>query len=149
MIDASWPMSDAAPDDGDHMPPGLAWAGVVVLTLCGAASAWLECLLVPLYLGSVIVPIAVAFALVGNWALPRMARTLVPTTLASVLPFLGWLAIVLVFGVNGQPEGDVILPGGGGALQYTAYGVMLGGALAGTISVVTSAPPPPPRKARR
>jgi hypothetical protein len=48
------------------------------------------------------------------------------------------------FGVMARPEGDVILPGAPGTVEAVVYGVLLGGALAGTVSVVTSAPPPPP-----
>ena len=55
------------------------------------------------------------------------------------MPLLAWLAVVVGFGVLARPEGDVILPGGG--LQWITYGVVLGGALAGTVTVVLSGPP--------
>ena len=132
--------------EDDHLSPALAWGGVVLLTLCGAASAWLESLLVPLYAGSTVVPVTIALVLAGNWYLPRLARTLVPSTPAAVLPLLAWLLVVFLLAASGTPEGDVILPGGGGAVEYVGYGLMLGGALAGTLSVVLSAPPPVSRK---
>lgn len=118
-----------------------AWFGVAMVCLCAAASAVLEALLVPLYAGGVVFPIAVVFALAGNIVLPRLALVFVPRTLACVLPFVSWLVVIVVFGISARPEGDVILPGGG-TLQYVSYGVMLGGALAGTISVVTATPTP-------
>lgn len=135
-------MNATSADEAEPLPAALGWFGVVAVALCGAAAALLEVLLVPLYAGSVVAPVAVVLALASNLVLPRMARRIVSTTLAAVLPFLAWLAVIVFFGVLTRPEGDVILPGGSGALTYVGYGVMLGGALAGTISVVTSVPPP-------
>lgn len=131
-----------------HLPEGLAhkiddsaawaWVGVGLLCGCAALAALLTLFLVPLYAGSMIVPVAVAMALVTNVALPRLARALTATTVAAVLPFVSWLAVVVVIGVTPRPEGDVVLPGGHGALPWVSYGVLLGGALAGTVTVVLS-----------
>lgn len=131
----------AEPGGADRVPVAVAWAGVAALTVTAALAGLLEAVLVPLYLGSYVFPIAVVAALISNIALPRMSRALVPSTLAAALPFLAWLVVVLGFGAVARPEGDVILPGGG-ALMYVSYGVMLGGALAGTVSVITSTPLP-------
>ncbi|MDT4911929.1 MAG: hypothetical protein QOC66_1057 [Pseudonocardiales bacterium] len=120
----------------------LDWLGVAVLTICGGLAALLEALLVPLYVGSVIVPIAVVLALAGNILLPRLARSLVPTTPAALAPFAAWLIVMVAFGVLGRPEGDVILPGSPAAAQYVTYGALLGGALVGTVTVVWLTPPP-------
>jgi hypothetical protein len=125
-------------------PGPLNWAGIALITLCALGAGVLEVLFVPLYIGSVVLPIAVVFSLWSNIALPRMAYRLVPTMIACALPFLGWLVVVIGFGVVGRPEGDVILPGGTDAVHWVSYGVMLGGALAGTISVVTAVPPRAP-----
>jgi hypothetical protein len=127
-----------------------AWVGVAVLCGCALLAALLALFLVPVYAGTVVVPVAVAVALATNIVLPRMARALVPTTGAAMLPFASWLIVVIAVGTFPRPEGDVVLPGGGGALQWVSYGVLLGGALAGTVTVVLSsgagrlAPPPPP-----
>jgi hypothetical protein len=118
------------------------WLGVALLTLCGALAALLEALLVPLYVGSVILPVAVVLALVGNVALPWLARSLVPTTPAALAPFAAWLIVMLGFGVLGRPEGDVILPGGPTAVAIVTYGALLGGALVGTMTLVWLTPPP-------
>jgi hypothetical protein len=118
--------------------PGWAWVGVALLCGCAVLSGVLALFLVPLYAGSVLVPVAVLVALASNIALPRLARTLVETTAAAVLPFACWLVTVIVIGVLPRPEGDVVLPGGGGALQWVSYGVLLGGALAGTVTVALS-----------
>ncbi|SHH47382.1 hypothetical protein SAMN05443575_3944 [Jatrophihabitans endophyticus] len=132
------------PGSGDAAPelhPALAWTGVALVTASGAAAAWLESLLVPYYVGAALVPVTILLALASNWVLPRLARALVPRTVAAVLPFVAWLAVVFFVAAGGRPEGDVILPGGS-AVEYVGYAVMLGGALVGTLSVVTSAPPP-------
>jgi hypothetical protein len=115
--------------------------GVLLLAGCGALAGLLESLLVPLYWGSVIFPIAVVLAIAGNIVLPRMAGALVPSTGAALAPFLGWLIVVVGFGVVSRPEGDVILPGAPGSLEFVTYGLLLGGALAGTVTVVLVSPP--------
>ena len=115
-----------------------AWVGVILLCACAMLAALLALFLVPLYAGSVIVPVAVVIALASNVALPRLARALVETTAATALPFGSWLLVVIVVGVMPRPEGDVVLPGGNGGAQWVAYGVLLGGALAGTVTVALS-----------
>jgi hypothetical protein len=115
--------------------------GVLLVTLCGALAALFETLLVPLYAGPALVPVAILLALISNVALPRMARTLVPRTLAAMAPFAAWLVVVLGFGTIARPEGDVILPGAPSSVEFVTYGVLLGGALAGTATVVWLSPP--------
>jgi hypothetical protein len=122
-------------------PSLLDWAGVVLICLVAALAAVLEALYVPFYIGTTIAPVAVLGAVVSNAVLPRMARSLVPTTPAAALPFLAWLVVIIGFGVVARPEGDVILPGAPGTVEAVVYGVLL----AGTVSVMTSAPPPAPR----
>jgi hypothetical protein len=118
------------------------WLGVALLALCAALAAVLEALLVPLYVGSVIVPIAVLLSLASNVALPKLARSLVPTTPAALAPFVTWLVVMVGFGVLARPEGDVILPGSPAAAEYVTYAALLGGALAGTMTIVWLTPPP-------
>jgi hypothetical protein len=119
-------------------------AGVLLVCASSALSAVIEMLLVPLYAGAVLVPVAVLLAVGGNIVLPRLARVLVPTGRATLAPFAAWLLVVLVVGLFPRPEGDVIIPGGGGAVQWTGYGVLLGGALAGTLTVVLTGAGRPP-----
>jgi hypothetical protein len=90
---------------------------------------------VPLYAGASLVPVTVLFAIGGNLALPRLARGLLDSTVAAAAPFLAWLVVVIGIGLTPRPEGDVILPGGGKGVEWVGYGVLLGGALAGTLSV--------------
>jgi hypothetical protein len=117
-------------------------AGVVVIAACGAFAALLEALLVPLYIGSTVAPLAVLLAVVSNAALPWLARSLVPTTVAAVAPFITWLVVMIGFGVLSRPEGDVVLPGAPGSAELVTYGVLLGGALVGTVTIVWLSPPP-------
>jgi hypothetical protein len=125
------------------------WLGVALIAVCAAFAALLEALLVPLYIGSWLVPIAVVLALVSNVALPRMAKSLVPTTLATLAPFGAWLIVMLGFGSVSRPEGDVILPGSPGKLELVTYGVLLGGALVGTATIVWLSPPPATKRSKR
>lgn len=122
------------------------WIGVALLVASGALAGLLEVLLVPLYAGSAIVPVTVLLAIAGNVALPRLARVLVPRTGAAAGPFAAWLLVVVLFGVLTRPEGDVILPGSPNSLEYVTYGVLLGGTLAGTVTLVMLAPPPASRR---
>lgn len=128
------------------------WLGVVLLGMCAALSALVEALLVPLYAGQVIVPIAVVLAVAGNVLLPRLARGLVPRTAAALVPLLTWLVVIVGFGVITRPEGDVILPGAPAGAEWVTYGVLFGGAIAGAVTVMVIAPPPqrrapaPPRR---
>jgi hypothetical protein len=135
------PVKPAAAEPGPG--PGRAdWLGVALIALCGALAAVIEALLVPLYIGSVVAPVAAVLALASNILLPRMARALVPSTLAAVAPFLTWLVVMIGFGVLTRPEGDVILPGAPAGAEYVTYVVLLGGALAGTVTIVLLTPPP-------
>jgi len=123
------------------MTDRLGWVGVAVVALAGALAALLEAFLVPLYAGSVIVPVSVVLAVAGNVALPRMARALVPRTGASLVPVLSWLVVMLGF-LFGKPEGDVVFPGAPTGAELTFYGTVFGGVLAGLATVALSVPPP-------
>ncbi len=115
---------------------------MALIVLCAALLAVLEALLVPVYVGSVIVPVAVVLAVAGNILLPRLARALIPTMAAALAPFAAWLVVMVGFGVLARPEGDVIMPGSPSSAVYVTYAVLLGGALVGTVTLVWLAPPP-------
>jgi hypothetical protein len=125
----------------------LDWLGLAAVITTAALAGLLEALLVPLYAGTVVVPLSVVLAIGGNLLFPRLARALVPTTPASALPVLAWLLVVMGFGAFGRPEGDVVLPGAPSAVEWVTYGVLLGGAAAGVTAVVRSIPGPAPRAA--
>jgi hypothetical protein len=118
----------------------LGWVGVVLLCAAAMLAALLEMLLVPVYIGSTVAPVAVIFALASNVALPLLARSLLGRTLAVGLPFLAWLVVIIGVGLVPRPEGDVVLPGGD-PLQFVSYGVVFGGALAGAVTVLSAGTP--------
>ncbi len=120
----------------EHDVNGWDWLGVALLIGCGLLSGLLETLLVPLYLGSTVFPVAIVMALVGNVVLPYLAHALVPRAMAAVAPILAWLIAVVGFGGTGRPEGDVILPGSPSSLQFVTYGVIIGGFAAGAAAVI-------------
>src|SRR5256885_1765000 len=117
------------------------WVMRVVLCLTAALSGILEVLFVPLYVGSVLIPVVVPLAIAGNLLLPYLGRALVPSGAGALAPVAAWLVPVLVLALFPRPEGDVLVPGGGG-LQWTFYGLLLGGCAAGFVSIVLSAGPP-------
>jgi hypothetical protein len=120
--------------------------GVLLVALSGALAGLLEVLLVPLYVGSTIFPITIVLALVSNAALPRVAHALVPSTPAALAPFAAWVVVVIGFGAISRPEGDVILPGAPPSVVFVTYAMLLGGALAGTATVVWLSPSPAKRR---
>jgi hypothetical protein len=115
------------------------WVMLVVLCAAAVLSGVLEVLFIPLYVGSVLLPVVVPLAIGGNLLLPRLGRTLVPTGAGAFAPFLAWLVPVLILALFPRPEGDVLVPGGGGQ-QWAFYGVLLGGCVAGCASAVLGAP---------
>ncbi|MDP9118539.1 MAG: hypothetical protein M3O28_15000 [Actinomycetota bacterium] len=118
--------------------PGiLGWLGVLLVCASMALSGLLELFLVPLYAGRFLVPITLVLVVVANVTLPRLAATCVGSLSGAVLAFLSWLAPTFYLGASRRPEGDVILPGGG-YVQWVAYGVLFGGAIAGAVAVAMS-----------
>jgi hypothetical protein len=122
--------------------------GIAVVCAVGVLSAILEVLLIPLRIGAVMIPITVLFAIGGNVALPQLAKVFVDASGAMVAAFLSWLLPMLVLSLLPRPEGDVLVRGGGGE-QWVYYGVLLGGAIAGTATVVLQGPPRRPPVAAR
>jgi len=90
-------------------------------------------LLIPLRISTVLVPVTVVLAIVGNTVLPRLSRALTGTTAGALPPLAGWVLVVAVASTN-RPEGDVLLPGGG-SLEYVSYGLMLLGLLSGVVAI--------------
>jgi hypothetical protein len=130
-------------------PDAVAVAGVVLVCLAALLAGVLEVMLVPLRSGTVLVPVSVLGALVGNVAFPRMGRALAPRTAAMTAPFVAWLAPIVVAVLVVRPEGDVLIPGGGGE-QWVFYATLLCGGVAGMATIVSAAPPrPAPLQSRR
>jgi hypothetical protein len=114
--------------------------GIVLLCGCGVLSALVELALIPLYAGTVPVGLAAVLAIVGNIALVLLGRELVSAGGLRIAPFAAWLLTIVVIALFPRPEGDNLAPGGG--LTWVTYGVLFGGALAGTLTAVFTAAPP-------
>jgi hypothetical protein len=123
-----------SPADEPQLARPLLITAIVCYTLVGGLSALFEVLLVPLYVGGTIFPLAVLIALVGNIMLPRLLRGVVNSALIAALPIMLWVIVVLVLGFTPMPAGDVLLPGYGKG-QYVGEGVLLVGLFAGVLSV--------------
>ena len=108
-------------------------AGLVTGLLAGVV----DVMFVPLYVGSTPLYLAVLITVVGNVVLPLVGIAASGRTVGGVMPLLGWLAVVVVLSTS-RPEGDVLLPGGT-SLQYVTYGMLLGGVLAGIVTVAVAA----------
>jgi hypothetical protein len=137
-------------DPAEPAPPrvgALDRIGVAVLSACSVLAAILELMFIPFYAGSVLVPVAVVGAVAGNIVLPRLVWALVPSTRAAGLPLLAWLLVMLAVVVVPRPEGDVLLPGG--SMTWVTYGVLLGGALAGAVTLVVLSNAAPDRAVTR
>jgi len=119
---------------------GAAVVGVVLLCAVAVLAAALEILLVPLRVGTVMLPLSVLFAVVGNVLLARAARVFSQRMSAAVAPFVAWLVPTVVLALAPRPEGDVLVPGSGGE-QWVFYALLLGGTLTGTVTLVLSAGP--------
>jgi hypothetical protein len=120
---------------------------VVLFTLLGAMSAAIEILLVPLYIGSVIFPITLVLVLIGNVYFPRAVWWLTDSTGLAFLPTVGWVVVLIYFGIVPNPMGDVLLPGYGQG-QYVGQALLVVGLIAGILSAAVHRPPgpnPPPR----
>jgi len=118
-------------DDGD--------SGVVTVALVAVAAGlaavlgFYACLLIPFRIGGHLVPIAVLVAVLTTAGIPQILFRMRVPTVGAALPLAAWLVVIAAMSWT-RPEGDVILPGGGGS-GATSYAVMGGGALAGLLSL--------------
>ncbi len=124
---------------------------VALIAACALLLGTLEVFLIPFYVGSVLVPVAVVLAIAGNLVLPRWAYAAVPSGGVAALPFVAWLLPVLALPLYPRADGDVLVLGGG-AQQWTFYGTVLLGCAAGFASILQltgparpNADPPPTR----
>jgi hypothetical protein len=118
------------------LPIPAAVAGVVLFAAIALLAAVIEVVLVPVRIGTAVIPVAVLLAALSNVALPLMTRRIVDNALVSALPVGAWLvATVLLAG--SRPEGDVLIPGTA-PLEYVFYAMVLVGLVCGMTTVVRS-----------
>jgi hypothetical protein len=120
-------------------PTAADWGVVAALCVCAVVLSVLELLFVPFYVGRLIFPIAVPVAIAGNIALPRLGIGLLGRAAGGVLPFLAWLIPLLVLALTPRAEGDVIVLAVT-AQEWTFYGVLILGCVAGMVTISRSSP---------
>lgn len=133
-------MTQPAPADAPAAAPRAGLADYLVLAIvcatAGLAGA-IEVLLVPLYVGTVILPISVVLGMTTTFALPRLGLWLTRAVSGAVLPLATWLVVVLGLGFVARPEGDVLVEGGN-AEQWVMFAMVVGAAVVGFATVVRS-----------
>lgn len=111
--------------------------GLLVLALA-AACAVLEVFYLPLRVGSVLLPVSVLAAVIGNLAFTRLMYVVSGSILAALLPTGAWLAVIGRAAIS-RPEGDLLITDGGAsatsAVVNLAFFVL--GAVAGAYAVGT------------
>jgi hypothetical protein len=123
---------------------------LVILSACAALSAMLAALLVPLRWGTVIVPVSVPIAVASTVGLILLAWSAARSVALAAVPYAVWVVTVLILS-QARPEGDVLLPGGKTGVVYVVYATMLGGFVAGlvTIFILSSIRPAKPTEPTR
>lgn len=126
--------------------PESRWITVLGTALCvgsAALAALVEVCLVPLYVGAHLVPVTVLLTAATNVGLPLVVRWLGAGSFVPFLPVAAWIATVIGLSLP-RPEGDVLLPGGGGQ-GTVGIAVLLVGAVAGigTAAVQSGVSRPP------
>lgn len=101
-----------------------------LLILTSLMLGTIEVLLTPLRWGTVLVPVSVLLAVLGNVVLVGLARHGLGSNRIGLGVLAAWIVPVFVIGLLPRPEGDVIVPGGGGE-QWVYFGTLFVGAAAG------------------
>jgi 4-amino-4-deoxy-L-arabinose transferase-like glycosyltransferase len=112
-------------------------AGAVALVLtCLSAVLFglIDVLFVPVYIGTTLIPFAAIVAVLGNIALPTLAADAAGRPGAGTLAVACWFVPVVVLTMYLRPEGDVIVLAQHDQ-EYTYYGLLLGGVVAGLVTV--------------
>jgi hypothetical protein len=144
-----------ATDTTDEQPGVADWLAIALLCACAAMSALLELLFIgQFYIGTILIPVVVLAALVGNVVLPVWGFRTVHRASGAVLPVVFWLIPILVLTMYTRPEGDlfVITPYW---QEWAFYGLLLAGAVTGFGTIVVLGggpaarrPPGPPTSPR-
>ena len=140
----------AAPGAGSRWAVAGRVVGGVLVSLAAIELAALECFLVPLRAGRVVIPVAVVVAVLGNAVLPRLAVAASGRRGVALLPPVLWLAVVFVFAAP-RPEGDLIVPGTWSGLAFLFLGA-IGAAYGAAMAVLPRRLGPdgtPPRRSWR
>ena len=115
----------------------------VLVSVLAVQLAVVECLLVPLRIGTVPLPVSVPLAVVGNVVLARLAGRLSGIPGTAVAPPVLWLAVVLLLSAP-RAEGDVLVPG-----TLTGLVFLFAGSVAGAYGAASALTRRRPRAERR
>jgi hypothetical protein len=107
---------------------------LVLVCLSAVLFGLLDVFFVPFYVGSTLVPVAAVAAVVGNVALPVLALLATGRAGAGIGAVLCWFVPVVVLTMYIRPEGDVVVLAQHDQ-EYSYYGLLLGGAVAGVVTV--------------
>jgi hypothetical protein len=107
--------------------------GLLLYAAAGALTALVEILLVPLRMGSTLVPLAVVLAVAGNIVIPWLSSQLTSAAFGAAPPVVAWILTAFLLSTS-RPEGDVLLPGGS-SVQWVSYGVLFGGLFTALITM--------------
>jgi hypothetical protein len=120
---------------GSRAATRLGWAVLAVLV-----AGWLalvEVFWLPLRAGTVLLPVSVLAAAVGNPLLVGLAHRLSGSRLVAVLPALTW-AVVAFAASTPRAEGDIVLVGGGAlgvvGLVFLGLGVVSAAVAVGRVA---------------
>lgn len=106
--------------------------GGVLVGLAAVELGVLECFWVPVRIGTVPVPVAVLCAVLGNVVLTRAMYRVTGNRLATAVPVLVWLGLVLVF-ASRTAEGDLVVPGTWPGLLFLFAGTIAGATTLGRV----------------
>jgi hypothetical protein len=119
----------------------LDWVSLALMCASAVLCALFELMYLPIYIGSVIVPVTILAAVASNLLLPWWGYRTVGRLTGAVLPVLAWLITVLALSLVTRPEGDLFITAAFHQdLAY--YGLLLFGATAGFGIVVKLSTPP-------
>jgi hypothetical protein len=106
---------------------------VVLLFVLGATLGVVGAFLIPAgpRIGSVLLSVGVAVALVGNIVSGLLGTEMTGNRLGAIVPGIGWVVVVLPLGAK-RPEGDLVVTGDTKGYAFLLAGLM---AAAGVVAL--------------
>lgn len=124
-------MTDAGQEP---LPPAPAFAAALLFVVVAVLAAVVEVLLVPVRIGTAVVPVTVALGIATTVGVPILGGRATGRTLGAALPLIAWIVTVIALS-QARPEGDVLLVGTA-PLVYVTYALLVLGAVAGIATVL-------------
>ena len=105
----------------------------VVAVASAASLAVVEVLWLPLRAGTVLTPVSVAAAVLGNVVLVEGAYLVSRSRIVAILPAVAWIVVAMAASFR-RPEGDLLL-GGTEDIASLSLVFLLGGVVAAAVTV--------------